>query len=113
MIAGGASRWAFPELARAARRAALEASVRIALMICLPPLEAEDPNNATLTGMSCDVRHERSRRTDVGGVIRQHVPGKQEPVTAEPRIYGHVLLAIGPAERDGIADHAGTHLELG
>src|SRR3954465_76278 len=113
MIAGGAIRWAFAELARATSMVAVEPSVRIVLMVYSPSLEAENPNDATLTGVSRDIRHERGRRPDVCWVTRQHVTGEEEPVATEARVDGNVLLAIGTAEGDGIPDHARPHLELG
>src|SRR4051794_35088609 len=62
--------------------------------------------------MPGDVGHEAGRRTYVGGILGHDVARDEEPVATEPGVDRHILLAIGPPERDRVPDDPRSHLEL-
>src|SRR5687768_6699632 len=96
----------------ATRRATLETSISVALMVTPLSLQAEDPDDASLTRMPRDIRHEAGRRPHVGGVLGHDVAGDEEPVAPEAGIDGHILFTIRTLEDDGVSDDTRPHLEL-
>src|SRR5262245_45491325 len=73
-------------------------------MVLSSPLEAENPDQATLAGVSPDILVRIRRRAYVGGIVRPDIPREQEPVAADPRIHRDILLPVSSTIRDRVAD---------
>src|SRR3954469_12348503 len=81
-------------------------------MVSSSPLEPEDPDETTLTGVPSDVLVRVGRRAHIRGIVRAHVTRQQEPVTTDPGVHRDILLAVGAAVGDRVAHDPGAELLL-
>src|SRR6266540_2133029 len=75
-------------------------------------LEAEDPDDASLTRVPPQLGRKVRGWPDVGGIVRAHVTREQEPVAADASVDRDVLFAVRPAKRDRRAHDTRADFEL-